>query len=196
MDRSGRLMKRRPWGWRVVALTLVAGTLLLPTLAEFYTDWLWFAETGYRQVFVRTLRTQLVLGGVVAAGTFVWLFANLALALRSLRPQRVVFPTSQGQIAFALDQVRLRPLAALAAGLVAVLLGWYASNHWLTWLLYQHATPFGQADPILQYDIGFYLFHLPLWQAVERVLRVLLLLTLAGVGAIYYTPGRSRSSAD
>ncbi len=190
MDRSGRLMKRRPWGWRVVALTLVAGTLLLPTLAEFYTDWLWFAETGYRQVFVRTLRTQLVLGGVVAAGTFVWLFANLALALRSLRPQRVVFPTSQGQIAFALDQVRLRPLAALAAGLVAVLLGWYASNHWLTWLLYQHATPFGQADPILQYDIGFYLFHLPLWQAVERVLRVLLLLTLAGVGAIYYTAGQ------
>lgn len=189
MAPSDRVTGRRRWGGRAAGLTVLAAGLLVPAFATFYTDWLWFAETGYRQVFARSLTTQAVIGIAVAAATFAWLFGNLALALRRLQPRQFALRTAQGDVTMALGRTQLRGLGALAAAVVALCLGWYASTHWLTWLMYQYATPFDRADPILQYDIGFYLFHLPLWQAIERILGVLLLLTLAGVGFLYYVGG-------
>ena len=121
MDRSDRLTARRRWGWRVAALTVLAGGLLLPTFAAFYTDWLWFAETGYRQLFLRSLTAQVVLGVGVATATFALLFTNFSLALRSLRPRQFVFPTAQGEVAVTLNQARLRTPAAVAAGFVALM---------------------------------------------------------------------------
>ena len=104
MDRVERSMNRRvatrrPMGWWGVAITLGVTGLLLPTLAVFYTDWLWFSETGYQDVFRRVLTTQTLLGAAIATGVFVVLCGNLLLALRSVRPRRLVFPTSEGQIA-------------------------------------------------------------------------------------------------
>ena len=160
MNRTAAAMNRRvangrPRGWWVVALTLGAAGLLLPTLAVFYTDWLWFLETGYQDVFGRVLTTKALLWAAIAIGVFAVLCGNLLLALRSLRPTRLVFPTAEGQIAIDVEPARLRPIAAAAAGLVAVMVGWYASSQWLAWLMSWHATPFGEADPILGYDVGF-----------------------------------------
>ena len=37
-------------------LVVLAATLVgVPWFATFYTDWLWFGETGYQSVFVTTL---------------------------------------------------------------------------------------------------------------------------------------------
>ena len=41
---------------------LIFGLILLatgiPAIAEFYTDWLWFQEVGYEQVFLRSLTAR------------------------------------------------------------------------------------------------------------------------------------------
>jgi uncharacterized membrane protein (UPF0182 family) len=55
---------------------LAAFVLVLPALVEFYTDWLWFGETGYRQVFLRSLGTKAALGGAVSALVFGFLYLN------------------------------------------------------------------------------------------------------------------------
>ena len=39
--------------------------------------------------------------------------------------------------------------------------GLFASSQWQAWLMFQHAQPFGESDPILGHDIGFYVFRLP-----------------------------------
>ena len=59
-----------------------------PALVAFYTDWLWFQEVGYAGVFVTilSLRGWLFIG--VGLGTFLFLYANLALAARTARPAR------------------------------------------------------------------------------------------------------------
>src|SRR5262249_43929450 len=47
---------------RVRALPLLVAALVLllalPSLVDFYTDWLWFAELGYQHVFLRVLSTR------------------------------------------------------------------------------------------------------------------------------------------
>ncbi len=50
----------------------------------------------------------------------------------------------------------------LAAAFVAFFVALFASGRWDIWLMARNATPFGQVDPILGFDISFYLFQLPL----------------------------------
>ena len=62
----------------VVALLV----LLVPASVEFYTDWLWFGETGYQSVFLNKLTAQFFVGAVAAAFALGVLFINIRLALR------------------------------------------------------------------------------------------------------------------
>ena len=151
----------------------------MPGLVEFYTDWLWFKEVGYEQVFLRTLSIQTLVSIAAGAVAFAILAVNLIVAARAMRPRRLMIATQEGMQAVTIDPVRLRPFALLAAAIVALLIGLYAGGRWETWLYFWYGVPFGSVDPILGRDIGFYVFTLPLFELVHGVL--LLTLGLAAV---------------
>ena len=53
---------------RLAAFAVLAGLFFAgPSLVRFYTDWLWFGEVGYQQVFFTMLRAQ----GTLFTVTFV-----------------------------------------------------------------------------------------------------------------------------
>jgi len=64
--------------------------------------------------------------------------------------------------------------------LVAVLIGLWASREWELWLLWRYAVPFGQADPILGRDVGFFVYSLPFLQFVRGLLQTLVVLEVTG----------------
>ena len=77
-----------------------------------------------------------------------------------------------------------RPSAPPA--LVSLLIAFSAGAQWETWLYFLNGTPFGQRDPILGRDIGFYVFTLPLLEARSRACSSLLtLLTAAATLGVY-----------
>ena len=45
----------------VILLVLLTG---IPSIAEFYTDWLWFREVGYEQVFFRSIYARATTGAL------------------------------------------------------------------------------------------------------------------------------------
>src|SRR5439155_9162 len=51
-----------------------------------YTDWLWFQEVGYGQVFLTTLSLRGTLFAAVALAVALFLWANLTLAARTAAP--------------------------------------------------------------------------------------------------------------
>ena len=164
---------------------LIAG---IPATAEFYTDWLWFKEVGYEQVFLRSLTVHAIVtvgAGIVA---FLLLAGSLLFAMRALRPRPFMVATPQGPQTITVDPSTLRPLVVLAAAVVSLMIGLYAGGRWELWLYYLHGTPFGKADPILGYDIGFYLFTLPLLEHLEGLLLFLLFLMI-GTGLVAYVLG-------
>src|SRR5690606_31949432 len=63
----------------LIALALFA-LMALPSFVEFYVDWLWFGELGYRQVFWKSITTRAVLGAVTFVLASAFLGANLFLA--------------------------------------------------------------------------------------------------------------------
>jgi uncharacterized membrane protein (UPF0182 family) len=174
-------------GNRRLLLLAVLGALFfgLPALVGFYSDWLWFGETGYRSVFLRILGAKWLIGAVGAGVAFAALWINLRLALRSLVSRQLVMVTSEGQVRINVDRGRVGRLAMLAAGGLALLFGTYASGQWLEWLFFRNAQPFGAVDPILGNDASFYVFRLPLLAALQSYFFSLLALSAVGVAAVY-----------
>jgi uncharacterized protein len=171
-------------------LVLVFAVLIgVPRLAGFYTDWLWFEEVGFRQVLVRSITAQAVTGLLTGLAAFLMLWFNLRIALRALRPREFMIATAQGPQVITVDPVKVRPFVSVAALVVALMVGVFGSSQWDTWLFFLHATPFGRPDPILGYDIGFYVFTLPLLEMLHGLAMTLVLLTLAGVVGAYVAGG-------
>jgi uncharacterized membrane protein (UPF0182 family) len=169
------------------ALVLLA--LVLPSAVGFYADWLWFGETGYRDVFVTRLTAQGTVGGAAMVLAFAILLANVSLAARALSPRELVLMTREGPVGFRLDPHRLQPLVTLVALVVSVFFGLYAANHWQDWLFFRHAEPFGSRDPILDYDVGFFVFRLPFLEALRGYLLGLTVLSTLAAGAVYVAAG-------
>ena len=176
---------------RYVVFALAALLLFgLPSALTFYTDWLWFGETGYRQIFATSFGTRLLLGAVTFLVTFGWLLLNLRLALSSLRFAGPIVWTGQQGVQIELpSKQQLGRLAIGAAAIVALPAALYGASGWLTFLSWRNALPFGSADPVLGYDVSFYVFTLPFIEFVRGALTVLVVLAALGAGAVYAVSG-------
>ncbi len=179
-------MSRQRFLGAILLVGIVALFFVVPPLAAVYTDWLWFLEVGHEQVFVRTLTTRFLLGGVVFLVVFAVLYANVRVAQGALKQRAFTVFGPQGPRTIALDMGRLRPLFYLGAGAAAVLIAMSASGKWDIWLLARNAMPFGASDPILGYDVSFYLFQLPLLQFVQNLALTIVLLAAVGVAGAHF----------
>ncbi len=73
--------------WRLALLALLGlGLVVWPTVARWYTDWLWFVELGYPQAFWVHDLSRAALFAFVAGVVWLVLYPNLRVALRSLPP--------------------------------------------------------------------------------------------------------------
>src|ERR1700754_4695850 len=142
---------RRPA--RVLMFALLAFLFFAgPSLIRFYTDWLWFGEVGYQQVFLTMIRSQGTLFSLAFIAATIWLIANLNVALNAIGNIRPVFTTREGiQVTLPGGQ-QLRTLARAVAVLVAAVIGLFVSGQWQEWLMWRFGSSFGVADPILGHD--------------------------------------------
>ena len=171
----------------LIFVALIALTTVVPRSAEFYTDWLWFKEVGFEQVFLRSLTASTTVTAATGLVVFAILWANLAVVFRSLRPRHFTIVTTAGPQVISMDPRRYRPLVVLVAGIAALLIALYAGSRWETWLYFIYGTPFGKTDPILGRDIGFYVFTLPLLEMVNgTLLGTLVLASAVTVGAYVF----------
>ena len=174
-------------------LVYLLGALLLfmvvPSAVDLLTEWFWFNEVGYTGVFVRSLTAKATIGGLVFLVAFGALAFNFRLALRRFTQPYVLFPGGGDIPPVVLDHKQLQLVGTGVAALVALFLGIFASNEWLTWLQYQNAVPFGQVDPLFGRDVGFYVFSLPLLDLVRFLALAVTVLSLIGSTVVYVASG-------
>jgi uncharacterized membrane protein (UPF0182 family) len=186
-------MRRRPIRVLFIALALVV-FFFGPSLVMFYTNWLWFGEAGYQQVFLTILRAQGTLFTMTFAVAVVWLVVNLRLALGAIGDVRPVFTTREGLEVTLPGREQMRTLALGAATVLSILIALFVSNQWETWLAWRNATPFGQADPIFGRDVAFYVFSLPFLQVVRGIGQALVIVAALAAGALYLVSGSMTSA--
>jgi uncharacterized membrane protein (UPF0182 family) len=163
---------------------------------ELYTDWLWFQEVGYSQIFTKILSFKTILA--VASGGLLALliYSNLKLAavtragarfsglenIIELPPPELIEPLFK----------RLLVPGALLLGLMAAP---QALGSWQLFALFLNPSSFNLNDPQFGLDVGFYIFRLPALTAVYHWTIFALTLSLLATAAIYllyrgieYTP--------
>src|SRR5438477_2132535 len=177
----------------VVALLLLAGAI------DFSTELMWFESIGVSGVFLTSIYARLVLfaiGFVVFLALFganVLLARRLAYGLddRSRRAPRAgtwedLLAQVGAQMGRRGEYALLINSVSLIAGLVlALFMGLLSAGYWLTALQLLHQTPFQIADPAFGRDVGFYIFAMPAWRAVEGWLFTALVLLALSALAVY-----------
>jgi uncharacterized membrane protein (UPF0182 family) len=169
--------------WALLAVVVLAGA---GQAVPLYTDWLWFKEVGFTQVFTTrlTLASWLFLG--LGATVFVFLFANLSLAARTAPPD--VYWELEDQLGLpgrAILEPMVRRLLLPVVSVIAFFSGARASAAWETVLVYVNATPFRRVDPLFGRDLGFYVFELPFWRLLYGWGTALVAGTLLLTAAVY-----------
>lgn len=171
---------------------LIVGAILLfivPSGVGYYTDWLWFREVGYEGIFLRTLNAQGIVFGATFLLVFAFLYGNLRVARSTLRRPHVVLGTGADGRPISIEGRQLIGVAMPIAAVVAFALGIASANNWLAWLSFFNAVPFGAADPIFNRDASFYVFKLPIYQAIRQQALVASILALIGCGLYYVLSG-------
>ncbi|KKK04763.1 hypothetical protein LQ51_17955 [Micromonospora sp. HK10] len=158
-----------------------------------WTDWLWFDEVRYTQVFTGVLATRLLLFLVIGTGMALVIAANLWLAYR-LRPR--LRPHSPEQATLERYRMLLTPRLGTWIAVVSVLIGLFAGlsgqSRWSQWLLFRNGGSFGVKDPEFGVDVGFYVFDLPFWRYLLGVGFTAVVLALLGALAVHYIFGGVR----
>ena len=172
--------------WIVLAALLFAAFLIVHNAAPLFTDWLWFQEVGYTNVFTTTIAAKLTLFALFGAVFFGLLYGNLAYARRMASEQgdRLLMERFGPQWGGTLQR-GLGWILLLVAGFVALWAGRMGAEQWANWLEFTQGVPFHATDPVFHNDIGFYVFRLPFLNFVYGFLLTTLLLTLAATVAVH-----------
>ncbi len=179
----------------LLVLALVVAVLLLigPRLIGGYTNWLWFGEVGFREVFSTVLLTRIALFVVVALIVGGAVFGGLLLAYRS-RPVFVPNVGPNDPIARYRTAVmsRLKLFGVVVPAVIGALAGLVAQSNWVAVQMFLHGGSFGRQDPQFHLDVGFYAFDLPFYRFVLNWLFVAVILAFIANLVTHYVFGGIR----
>jgi len=160
--------------------------LSLFSIISIYPDWLWFKTLGFSPVFWTMLSARFGFGFAV------WLFLILIITVNLYVARRL----SPGPGAGSRDESPFASQIGVSAGtlnlffLAFILIASFViaskgSDKWNMVLRYLYWQPFGEADPIFNRDIGFYVFALPFYALIRSGLLTLFILA-AGLTIVWY----------
>jgi len=163
---------------------------LFSYLVTFYTDWLFFAETGFLQVFTTTFYTRTAAGAFFALLLFGSMLVNLMVASRAPFPAAGTM-LQFGAIRLQRDEVLhlVKPLGILASAVLALSAAQWGALRWEDLLLFVNRIVVGTVDPVMGKDLGFYLFTLPLLESIKAFAGFMLLASAAVSAVVYYARG-------
>jgi uncharacterized membrane protein (UPF0182 family) len=147
----------------IVGCFLATGTVVFFWWLGFWGEFLWFEALGYSSRFWKTFLTQ---GLFACMGAF---FGLLSVFLLTAGTQRQDI------------------WSGLGAGLLGALIGGsWGFSHWDTVLKYWNRVSTQIHEPILERDTGFYLFTLPLYDALYAILLGFTLIALGAAVLTYF----------
>ncbi|SNR29970.1 hypothetical protein SAMN06264365_101778 [Actinoplanes regularis] len=180
-----------------VTVGVLVGVFILFTLLgwgiDAYTDYLWYSEVHFTEVFSGVLVTKLLLFLAVGAVMALFVGANLYLAYR-LRP--LLRPHSAEQATLERYRMVLAPRLGTWITVVSLIIGFFAGlsaqGRWSDWILFRNGGSFGTTDPQFDVDIGFYIFDYPLLRYALGIGFTAVVLSVLGALAVHYIFGGVR----
>ena len=182
-----------------VAAIIVVTLIVLGLADELLVDLLWFGVLGYRSVFLTQLGAQVTIFGAVWFVAFVAICASgfVALGLSQERERLHIVRRSEEMTEVNLpeliralgDRIPWRLLVLGAAALLGLFAASGEASSWDTYLKGFYAVPFGRTDPAFGNNLSSYVFTLPLLEDWRDLFMLILFLTAAVTGVVYWARG-------
>ncbi|MFA6391394.1 MAG: UPF0182 family protein [Patescibacteria group bacterium] len=170
----------------IVAIILLGGVNLI-------TDWFWFNEVGYQQLFTTPLILKLILGFGTAILVFLVLSLIFTLARKfspSSRSFNVKINTPQGPKVKLIEAGPIiKKITIPLTIFISIIIGITIANSWETILLYWNRTPFNSVDPLFEKDISYYIFTVPFIRIIIQLFESIIFIGIAGSLLIYFMLG-------
>ncbi len=165
----GRGLTREKWGQVAAGAGLAVLTGIFFWFLGFWGEALWFDAIEYEHRFWKVILTKISLGaagavfGIIVISALTWHISKIKRALT---------------------------LSANVVG--AYVAGRWALSNWDRLLLFLNRVTTGTEDPIFGRDTGFYLFTLPIYDAAQNLLLVLMLIAvITSAIAIFVKVGKN-----
>ena len=175
MKKSG---EKKQKSLAVVIIIIAVIFILLGLSVNFITDWLWFKEMGYVNIFFKQLTTELKVG--IPAFVIIAVITNVYLKQLKKGYFRKI------QSSELTDEKKLNKYTNIVALVFALITSVYTVvNLWFQILQFANSTDFGIKDPIFNLDISFYIFRLDFLKQLNDMFIGLIFLFIA-VTFVYY----------
>jgi uncharacterized protein len=159
-------MNLKQRGILLIFLSVIVGLSLSKTLVHILTEAWWFDTVGFSEVFWTRLTWQILTWIVTFAFYTLFVWRNYQIAMHHTRHSSFRFFEDSALVDYA-DK-----FANFLALVLILFIGFGAASAstpaWETILKYLHLNSFSDRDPIFQQDIGFYVFQLPLYEAIRN----------------------------
>jgi uncharacterized membrane protein (UPF0182 family) len=170
----------------LVFLVILCIFVFFGQVISLFTDWLWFQEVGFTQVFTTALTVKFLMAAVFGGLFALLIYANVKYAAHASEDIPIVYEESAGKLpsperAASLIGRLLLPVTVII-GLFAAML---AAGNWDSVLLFLNPVSFGLQDPLFGRDISFYVFRLPVLTSLYNWFNVTLGITLFAAAFTY-----------
>ena len=117
----------------VILVVIFVALAIAAQLIPLYTDWLWFGEVGYTDVFLSILSLRGTLFTAMLLSVLIFLWVNLAFAARTAAPDVVWELEDQlGLPGRVVIEPLLRRFLPAVLMVIAIVAGLRATTHWAT----------------------------------------------------------------
>ena len=183
-------------------LVITAGILfalgaLIVYFSGFYIDWLWFNSVDFTSVWTKVLSTKIQLFLIVGLLTSFVISLNIYIAYKR-RPLYV--PTSIEINGVERLRGQIEPIRLWVFLGVVLVLTYFAGTSgmafWREWLLFTNSTSFGVKDPQFGLDVSFFVFKLPMFQAIIGWGISTLILAAIASAFVHYMYGGIRTTVQ
>ncbi|MGI6205019.1 MAG: UPF0182 family protein [Anaerovoracaceae bacterium] len=162
----------------IIAIVLIV--IFFNAIVTFITDYWWFKDLGYTQVFLKKFFTELF----IAIPSFIGITALLAWYMRTLR--RSYLKKVDVEDADSLSDLAIRRISIGISAFIGLIASYMLTTSlWKKILYATNSTDFGKDDPIFGIDISFFIFKLSFWKSVLSAAYAIVILLIV-VTLFYY----------
>ena len=171
----------------IIGILIVLLFIALPTIANFWTDVIWYDQVKQAGVFWTRFWAEIITFAIGLVITFVLIMVNVRIA-RRFGPRGPVINANNDNVLATIVGGSLRLLNwafIIGAFIISLILAGAASSNWNTILTFLNAAPWTDVEQIFNRTIGYYVFELPFFSFIQGWLVGLFIVTLIATAVVY-----------
>ena len=173
----------------IILLVIIVFLVLVSSgIVRLITDWFWFQEIGFENIFTTILGTKIILGLIAGLTTLCLIYLNSRIASYFTKGRPISIQVDGKGTDLDIGKYLGKFILCLSL-LFGLFTGLIMANYWEVLLKYLNAAPFNIADPIFSRDISFYFFALPFLKVLVGFLLWIIVISLICSALVYFSRG-------